>query len=318
LKPYDRDTPKAFTRLLQLRDGHRPRSGLDDPTIGAPDPKKKRKRKRGPVREEAEGVDGNAGVANEDGSGEPTAGGDNNTADTATEVVTQRQQTEPEGPRAPAPETLRIQPGERLADFAARVDRALPLGRRAGAASKSSSRPGVAGPSEPLTRHAKRLRKMQAAWREDEARLREKEEDEREEAEGEWDERVAEMGGGDAAALVDGFRGGRGAGAAALAAAASGKAGKKKKRQGGGGGGGEDDPWAVLKGRRDEVRGLHDVAKEPPRFEKKPRRILGAKVVDVPRAAGSLSRREALGETRLEIIQRYRQMMAAKRGQFAQ
>ena len=204
--------------------------------------------------------------------------------------------------------SLRIQPGERLADFAARVDRALPLGRRAGAARSSSSRAGAAGvPGEPLTRHAKRLRKMQAAWRVEEARLREREEEAREEAEGEWDERVAGLGGGGgggAAALMDEFRRG-GGGAAGLA---SGKAKRRRDL-------GEEDPWAVLKGRRDEVKGLHDVAKEPPRFEKKPRRALGAKVVDVPRAAGSLSRREALGEARQEIIQRYRRLMAARRGQ---
>jgi hypothetical protein len=206
-------------------------------------------------------------------------------------------------------EELRIQPGERLADFSARVDQALPLGRRAGAARSSSSR-GAAGSGEPLTRHAKRLRKMQAAWRAEEARLREKEAEAREEAEGEWDQRVAELGGGGGggggdAALLDEFRkaGGGGAGLA------SAKAMKRRKARE------EEDPWAVLKGRRDEVKGLHDVAKEPPRFEKKPRKVLGAKVVDVPRAAGSLSRREALGEAREEIIQRYRQLMAERRGQ---
>jgi hypothetical protein len=293
----DRDTPKAFTRLLRLRDGHRPRSGLDDPITGAATTAKGRKRKRAAVT--GDGAGSSNGQHN--GSGDRTA-------------AAQQQEERPaavDGKCGAAAEELRIQPGERLADFAARVDRALPLGRwGAGAAKSPSSRAGAAAgvPAEPLTRHAKRLRKMQAAWRVEEARLREREEEAREEAEGEWEERVAELGGGGGdAALLDEFRrAGGGAGAAGLAA---GRARKRRKARD------EEDPWAVLKGRRDEVKGLHDVAKEPPRFEMKPRKVLGAKVVDVPRAAGSLSRREALGEARQEIIQRYRRLMAERRGQ---
>ena len=70
----------------------------------------------------------------------------------------------------------------------------------------------------------------------------------------------------------------------------------------------------MLKQRREAPKGLHDVVQAPPKFGRLPKVLFkGAKVGDVPKAAGSLRRREELGETRAEIIKSYRSMMAQNR-----
>jgi hypothetical protein len=81
----------------------------------------------------------------------------------------------------------------------------------------------------------------------------------------------------------------------------------------------EEDPWEALRKKREQRKGLHDVVQEPPTFDRVPREIFkvknGAKVNvgNVPNAAGSLRRREELGEQRQTIIDTYRKLMAAKR-----
>lgn len=186
---------------------------------------------------------------------------------------------------------LKIQPGESLRDFSARVDQAIPV---AGLVRKGKP---IKGAEERRTKHEKRLRKMQAAWREEDARIKEKEAEAKELAEEEKDERRATYGD----ETVDFETGG--------------KQGKRK--------GGHDkddpDPWAGLRKTREQPKGLHDVAQAPPQFTKIPKEKFkvrnGAKVnvEDVPNAAGSLRRREELGETRKSIIESYRRMMEDKR-----
>jgi hypothetical protein len=255
------DTPKSFARLLAFsKSGQGIPPGLDD----GKKPEKGVKRKRGDESETTSHL---------------------NTTPNAVKNADQSQKG------------LQIQPGERLSDFARRVDQALPL---AGLNTKGKK---VDGVKDRQTKHEKRLRRMQAQWREEEARIREKEEEEREEAEETLDEQLASLD-RDAREVM----------------MSTGKIGaKKKKRRAGKIGEVQDDddedPWNVLKEKRDAPKGIFDVVQAPPRFEKLPREIFkGVKVHDVPKHAGSLRRREELGHTRADIIKSYRAMMAAKRG----
>jgi len=89
----------------------------------------------------------------------------------------------------------------------------------------------------------------------------------------------------------------------------------KKKRAVGEVEDGENDPWARIKRDRGEVKvGLNDVVQAPPTFTKVPKekfKVRGARVEveDVPKASGSLRRREELGEVRKSVVEGYRQMM---------
>jgi hypothetical protein len=194
------------------------------------------------------------------------------------------------------PKSLQIQPGERLADFARRVDQALPL---AGLNTKGKK---VEGIKERQTKHEKKLRRLQEGWREEEKRIREKEEEEREVAEDELDERLANLDKESRQIIMS-----------------AGTMGGKKKKKGKSKAIGEiedddGDPWEVLKHKREEPQGIFDVAQAPPQFKKVPRDIFkGTKVHDVPKEAGSLRRREDLGQARADVIRGYRAMMAAKR-----
>jgi hypothetical protein len=185
----------------------------------------------------------------------------------------------------------KILPGERLGDFAARVDQALPV---TGLARKGKVN--IEGLKERQTKTEKRLHKLYASWREDEARLKEKEEERRELEEEANEERQAEMGG------------------QRLEFPAS-KRKAKRKRMVGEVADVDDDPWAELKSRREERRGLNDIVQAPPSFKALPKEKFKVKnnakvdVADVPRDAGSLKKREALSAARKEVIERYRSMM---------
>jgi hypothetical protein len=188
-------------------------------------------------------------------------------------------------------EIPKIFPGERLGDFAARVDQALPV---TGLARKGKVN--IEGLKERQTKTEKRLHKLYASWREDEARRKEKEEERRELEEEADEERQAEMGG------------------QRLEFPAS-KRNTKRKRMVGEVADGDDDPWAELKSRRDERRGLNDIVQAPPSFKAVPKEKFKVKnnakvdVADVPRDAGSLKKREELSAARKEVIERYRAMM---------
>jgi hypothetical protein len=184
---------------------------------------------------------------------------------------------------------------------------------------KPTSRSGrkVAGISDHrVTKHERRLKRLQKGWREEEARIREKEAEERELAEEEEDEERAMWE--DKTSDVPSTSGGGG-----------GQNGKKKKGKNKGKKrlvAGEvdnhsEDEFEALKRKRQQRKGLHDVVSAPPEFTKTPREIFkvkngaGAKVGNVPNAVGSLRKREEVGEERRTIIDTYRELMARKRGE---
>lgn len=229
---------------------------------------------------------------------------------TTTTAVAEQDSANKSKSQQPDPKTdLRIQPGESLSDFRARVDAALPLS----GISRSGRK--VAGISDHrVTKHERRLKRLQKGWREEEARIRDKEAEERELAEEEededramWEDKTSDL----APASVGG----------------GGQNGKKKKGKNKGKKrlvAGEvdnhsEDEFEALKRKRQQRKGLHDVVSAPPEFTKTPREIFkvkngaGAKVGNVPNAVGSLRKREEVGEERLTIIDTYRELMARKR-----
>lgn len=193
-----------------------------------------------------------------------------------------------------------IRPGERMSDFSARVDAALPVSGLINKTAKNGKDP--VGLKVGRTKTERRMHRMYAEWREQDAKIKEKREEERELAEEEEDEE------GNVKWKID------------EQIEANKKKGKKRKKAIGEIDDGDDDPWAVLIKKRNEGRvGLHDVALAPPTFTKVPKekfKVRGARVdvEDVPKAAGSLRRREELGEVRTSIIEQYRQMMKENRG----
>lgn len=204
-----------------------------------------------------------------------------------------------EEPRAALPT---IRPGERMSDFSARVDAALPV---SGLINKS-----VRGGKDPLglkvnrTKTEKRMHRMYDEWRAEEAKIQEKRQEALELAdEMEQDED------GQVKWKVD------------LSAQDGKKKKKGKKRKVLGEiEDGDEDPWAKIKRDRGEGKvGLNDIVQAPPTFSKVPKekfKVRGARVEvdDVPKASGSLRRREELGETRKSVIEGYRQMMKERAG----
>jgi hypothetical protein len=195
-----------------------------------------------------------------------------------------------------------IRPGERMGDFAARVDAALPV---SGLINKTGR-----GGKDPLglkvyrTKTEKRMHRMYDEWREEERKIQEAREIAQEKAEEEEDEE------GNVKWKID----------AEFAEASKKRKGKKKKALGEIDDG-NDDPWAELVKKRNEgPRRLNDVAQAPPTFTKIPRekfKVRGAAVDvgDVPKASGSLRRREELGEVRRSVVEGYREMMKNNRAQ---
>ncbi|KAJ5587073.1 uncharacterized protein N7459_002838 [Penicillium hispanicum] len=274
----DHDTPKAFQRLMQYQTtGKRAPSGLET------DEKKRdnKKRKRG-------------------------------AADTKNETPKKSTKFESESTdnsvKEAKQEVPKILPGEKLSDFAARVDRALPL-----SAMTKSNQPGMPVVRDhKMTKHEKHLRRLQQGWREEEAKIQEREQAEREERAAEMEDQLELMKQWEAEA-----RGGK--------AKKKGTVPKKKKTAGAGdendanSDDDDPDPWAKLK-KRDKERQANpfDFAQAPPQLTK-PREIFkvrgGAKidVANVPNAVGSLRRREELAGERRSIVEEYRRLMAEKR-----
>lgn len=197
----------------------------------------------------------------------------------------------------PEQQLPKILPGERLSDFAARVDRALPVANLA-----RKGKVNVEGIKERQTKTEKRLQKMYASWREEETRLKEKEE-ERQELEEEAEEERGAAYGGQAIAFPTSNRGAK----------------RKKKGTVIGEVQEDEDPWAELERKREVRRGLHDVVQAPPTLKTVPKEKFKVKegarvdIGNVPKGAGSLMRREELGGARREVIQRYREMMGRKK-----
>lgn len=152
------DTPKAFKRMMQQmqnqQTGRKP--GQPEGSV-APTPRKQETQ--------------------------------DNTKKSAASADTRKATNEPTKPAEKPTQDqkgLKILPGERLSEFASRVNQSLPL---AGIAKKG-------GPTEPdlkirhkQTKHEKKLRRLQEGWREEEAKIREREEERKEEME----EKTAEL-----------------------------------------------------------------------------------------------------------------------------
>lgn len=253
------DTPRAFARLLNFqKTGKQPTHTLDDGSV----PKAKKRKCRPDT---------------------PT-----NTAPQTKDVS-----TAPETATINPPD-IKILPGERLADFSARVDQALPIaGLRTKGQTSSIKIPGVKT-EERKTKHNRRLERMQKEWREEELRRKEKLDEEMEDKEDEKEEQQL---------LWDGIRAG----------------GRKKKRKGDKGAGmvdEDDDPWAELEEKRRESKqkNLQDVVKAPPQLKGvksqfKDHGIAGVNVGNVPGSVGSLRKREEIGAVRRQVIDEYRKMM---------
>lgn len=267
-KPKD-DAPRAFKRLMAFAGGRKPRSGLDNGD--APTGKNKSKK---------------------------TSSASNPDADDDAKPKQPHKQPSKQSSQVPT-----IKPGERMSEFSARVDAALPV---SGLINKS-----VRNGADPLglkvwrTKKEMKMHKLYDDWREEERKLKEKHEEELElEAEKELEEQEAGV-----TWKLDSQTSG------------TGKKNKKGKRSKylGEVAGAEEDPWEALKKKRGETRaGLHDVVQAPPEFTVKPQKMLtvrgaAVEVGGIPKAAGSLRRREELQTVRDDIVASYRKMMSQKR-----
>ncbi|KAK2627392.1 hypothetical protein QTJ16_003358 [Diplocarpon rosae] len=277
-KDTDDDTPKAFARLMAFTQGKKLPKGLDD---GVRESKAEKKRK---ITKQME---------SEDRGGEDTVPIAKGRPETDTGLIT-------------------IRLGEKMSEFSARVDAALPVSGLINKSVRSGKDP--LGLKVGRTKTEKRMHRMYDEWRAEEARIQEQREEALEQAEeaeleeGEdgqvhWRERDQGVSGG----------GGKGV---------NGKNKKKKKKRGkliGELDDGEEDPWVRVSRDRGETKAAFgDVVQAPPVFTKAPRekfKIRGAmvEVGDVPRASGSLRRREELGGVRREVVEGYRRLMAGKK-----
>jgi hypothetical protein len=190
----------------------------------------------------------------------------------------------------------KILPGERLSDFAARVDQALPVtGLRSTDKQRAAKVPGL---KERTTKHNKRLERMQNEWREMERRRKEKLEEEMDELRDEQEEQDVLWNGVGSKTLK--------------------KKKQKKSRVGGHGGDDDDeDPWKALEKSRAEAkqRNLQDVVQAPPQLKKIKSKFkevgggVGVDVGNVPGSVGSLRKREEMGKARRRVIEEYRKRM---------
>ena len=180
----------------------------------------------------------------------------------------------------------KILPGECLSDFGARVDQALPLANlRATEKQAGANIPGVR--ERVLTRHNKRLARVQREWREQERRRKKRQEDEEEEMMDEKEQREV---------LWEGV------------------GGKEKK-----GKGDDEDPWRGLEEKRKEAkqRNLQDVVQAPPQLKRVESKFkefggVGVDVRDVPGSVGSLRKREEVRVARRATIEAYREMLKGR------
>ncbi|RKF82406.1 hypothetical protein GcM1_172013 [Golovinomyces cichoracearum] len=206
-----------------------------------------------------------------------------------------KQEVEPTINAKTETEIPKIRPGEKMSEFGARVDAALPI---SGLINKSSRKGvNVAGIKKTQTRTEKRMQKMYAEWRLEEARIR----DRRQEIEETVDEQLIDED-GQVKWKADVTSQGR-----------SIKKNKKNKRkklavQADS----EEDPWLEIQKNRGEKKyRFNEVVQAPPKFLDLPKEkfmVIGtiAEVYDTPKASGSLRRREELGKIRKTIVAEYR------------
>jgi hypothetical protein len=204
----------------------------------------------------------------------------------------------------PAPDAPKIRPGEDLRAFAARVDASLPV---SGLTRKTAVKDGKdeQGVKVWRTRKELKMHRLYDQWRAEDRKAKERREGELElEAEKELENDAAGITSSAAARILQDFEGD--------------EAGKKKKKGKGKKGRSsddDDDPWLELKKKRGEAKiGLHDVAQAPPELNKKKSRQLkvtdgaGVDVEGIPKAAGSLRRREELQKERNDVLEAYRKI----------
>ena len=230
---YKDDTPKAFQRLMAFQQGGKRRSGLDDGTASSK--KKATRQGKGKVRE-----------------GSVSAPG----------IATHQSTSPPPASPSSAP---KIKPGESLSLFSQRVDQSLPLTSipkhntrpSTTTTTTTTTTPGLEKLNPPLTKHNKKLARMQKDWREQDRRAREKKDEEDEaRAEKREEEELAWLSAGldpkNPLSLSRGKRRRKGAGV---------RAGKEDMD--------DADPWKVLEKKRREEgevrqRNLQDVVQGPP------------------------------------------------------
>ena len=196
-----------------------------------------------------------------------------------------------------APEGPKIRPGEDLRDFAARVDAALPV---SGLTKKTIVKDGKdeQGVKVWRTRKEIKMHRLYDQWRAEDRKVKEQREEELElEAERDLENDAAGI---TSSAFMKDWE-----------VEGSGKKKKLKKRRGND----DDDPWLELKKKRAEAKvGLHDVALAPPELNKQKSRQLkvkdgaGVDVDGIPKAAGSLRRREELQLERKAVLEAYRKI----------
>ena len=192
-------------------------------------------------------------------------------------------------------EMPRIRPGEDMRSFANRVNAALPV---SGLTRKTVIKDGrdEQGIKVQRTRKEKKMHKLYDQWRAEERKIQERREEElEEEAARELENDAAGVSTTDYMRYMD---------------EGTGKKKKKGRKRDI-----DEDPWLELKRKRAEAKvGLHDVALAPPELNKKKTRQLkevGGAALDVdsvPRAAGSLRRREELQEARNDVVEAYRKI----------
>ncbi|KAL4893465.1 hypothetical protein BDV59DRAFT_177461 [Aspergillus ambiguus] len=264
----DDDTPKAFRRLMQFQTQR-----TLAPSKATEEPNKKRK------RDAKETTENN------------TASRKKKAAAAAGDV------SESTDPTSSASRSMpKILPGEKLSDFAARVDREMPISHMK-RSNKPSDLPKIR--EQRVTKHEKHLRRLQEHWRQEEKEIQEREAAEREEQEERMEEETQ---------LWKQWQ------------VEAGKAKAKKKGAGKKGLKPDDiDPWAKLnKTRKDKSANPLEVVQAPPQLTK-PREIFkvrgGARVdvANVPAAGSSLRQREELATERRNIVEQYRKLMAEKR-----
>ena len=204
----------------------------------------------------------------------------------------------------------KILPSERLSEFSARVNAAIPV---AGLAKKSKSGSELLT-GERQTKLEKRMQKMYAEWREAEAKRKEQLDEEEDELEMEKDD--------------------VGKGRSRLPASTKTKRTVKgKRRKGpmmndGKVASDDEDPWSDIKAKRKETPiasaspgglvGLHDVVLAPPRLTKLPKEKMRDKtgqnsLKEV--AIIGLKRQSELGEARRQVVEGYRRLMSERRGE---
>ncbi|KIY04128.1 uncharacterized protein Z520_00820 [Fonsecaea multimorphosa CBS 102226] len=256
---FEDDTPKAFKRLMAFQPGAggkkmRP-SGLDDGDLS-----KKKKRKQQREREDRV-------VPNSESASKPDPlGGDAGASTEASDTTTTQ--------------LPRLLPGESLSSYSARVDQSLPLTSIPRHRTRLTSIPGLEKIKTPLTKHNKRLARMQKEWRATDARLREKKQEEHEEMlEKKEEDEILWLGAG-----ID----------PTLSTNSNNNNNKKKKKKRKGGDGMDDaDPWKILeKKRREEGQlgrqaNLQDVVAAPPTL--KPVKNIFKEKPQLQRKSGTVS-----------------------------